>query len=57
LDSAEARQITSGLTDELAELFESNVVPLWQEVYDSLVARAEIEPKTRVLDLGRVRER
>ena len=52
MDSAEARQITCGLTDELAELFESNVVPLWQEVYDSLVARAEIEPKTRVLDFG-----
>lgn len=28
------------------------VVPLWQEVYDSLVERAEIKPKCRVLDFG-----
>jgi ubiquinone/menaquinone biosynthesis C-methylase UbiE len=52
LDSAEACRISCGLTDQVAHLFESRVVPLWQGVYDSLVARAEIEPKSRVLDLG-----
>jgi ubiquinone/menaquinone biosynthesis C-methylase UbiE len=52
LDRAEACRISCGLTDELAELFESRVVPLWQGVYDSLIERAEIQPKSRVLDLG-----
>lgn len=52
LDCAEACRITCGLTDELAQPFESRVVPLWQEVYDSLIVRAEIETKSRVLDLG-----
>jgi ubiquinone/menaquinone biosynthesis C-methylase UbiE len=52
LDRAEACRISCGLTDEIAHLFEANVVPLWQGVYDSLMARAEIEPKSRVLDLG-----
>ena len=52
MDSAEACRISCGLTDEIADLFESRVVPLWQGIYDSLVARAEIGPKSRVLDLG-----
>ncbi len=52
MDCAGACRISCGLTDEVAQLFESRVVPLWQGVYDSLVARAEIRPKSRVLDLG-----
>jgi ubiquinone/menaquinone biosynthesis C-methylase UbiE len=35
-----------------AALFESAVVPLWQEVYDSLVARAQIMEGSKVLDVG-----
>jgi len=52
LDCAEACRISRGLTDEIAHLFESTVVPLWQGVYDSLIARAGVEPGARVLDLG-----
>jgi demethylmenaquinone methyltransferase/2-methoxy-6-polyprenyl-1,4-benzoquinol methylase len=35
-----------------AEIFESMYVPIWQEVYDSLVQRARIADGSRVLDLG-----
>ncbi len=35
-----------------AEYFESKVVPLWQETYDSLVSRARITKGAKVLDVG-----
>jgi ubiquinone/menaquinone biosynthesis C-methylase UbiE len=35
-----------------AALWESAIVPLWQEVYDALVVRARISQASRVLDVG-----
>lgn len=35
-----------------AEYFESHVAPLWQEVYDSLIERAQIPQGSFVLDVG-----
>ena len=35
-----------------AEYFESEIVPYWQSIYDSLVARASLTPGSRVLDVG-----
>ncbi|MBI3840930.1 MAG: class I SAM-dependent methyltransferase [Thaumarchaeota archaeon] len=35
-----------------AEYFESHVVPLWQDAYESLVARSGARPASKVLDVG-----
>ncbi len=40
------------LFGKFAEYFESQVVPLWQGVYDSLVDRAGVGPGSKVLDVG-----
>jgi O-methyltransferase/aklanonic acid methyltransferase len=40
------------LFGKCAACFESSYVPLWQEVYDSVVARAKIAEGSSVLDVG-----
>lgn len=35
-----------------ADFWESTIVPLWQESYDSLISRARISEGSRVLDIG-----
>lgn len=40
------------LFGKYADYFESRIVPLWQNVYDSLVARAKIGKGETVLDVG-----
>jgi len=40
------------LFGRFAGQFESQVVPLWREVYDSLVGRAQVAPGSAVLDVG-----
>jgi ubiquinone/menaquinone biosynthesis C-methylase UbiE len=52
LDPLKACLVNCELFGRLAGRFESLVVPLWQGVYDSLVARARIEEGFRVLDVG-----
>lgn len=52
LDAEKACLVNCELFGKHAEFFESSVVPLWKEVYDSLVQRARIAEASRVLDLG-----
>jgi ubiquinone/menaquinone biosynthesis C-methylase UbiE len=52
LDPQKACLINCELFGKHAALYESAIVPLWQEVYDSLVGRAQIAQGSRVLDVG-----
>jgi len=52
LDSQKACLANCELFGRFADCFESQVVPLWQDVYDSLVARARAVPGSKVLDVG-----
>lgn len=52
MDSQKPCLINSELFGRHATYFESAIVPLWQEVYDSLVSRAHISEGSSVLDVG-----
>ncbi len=52
MDPQKACLANCELFGRFADRFESQVVPLWQEVYDSLVARARPMPGSKVLDVG-----
>jgi ubiquinone/menaquinone biosynthesis C-methylase UbiE len=52
LDPEQICEANCELFGKHAAYFESEVVPLWQGVYDQLVARAGISPGFKVLDIG-----
>jgi ubiquinone/menaquinone biosynthesis C-methylase UbiE len=52
LDTQKACLINCELFGKHAALYESAIVPIWQEVYDSLLGRAKISQGSRVLDVG-----
>ncbi|MGP8124920.1 MAG: class I SAM-dependent methyltransferase [Nitrososphaerales archaeon] len=52
MDPQKACPANCELFGRFADRFESQVVPLWQEVYDSLVTRAWTMPGSKVLDVG-----
>jgi ubiquinone/menaquinone biosynthesis C-methylase UbiE len=52
LDPRKACLVNCELFGKFAEQFESQIVPLWQEVYDSLVSRAQTRKGSKALDVG-----
>jgi O-methyltransferase/aklanonic acid methyltransferase len=52
MDPERACLINCDLFGRHADYFESKIVPLWQGVYDSLVARSKVSKGARVLDVG-----
>ncbi len=52
MDSARRCLVNCELFGKYAPSFEEYVVPLWQDVYDSLVSRADIRSGVAVLDVG-----
>ena len=52
MDEPESCLINCEMFGKHAEYFESRIVPLWQEIYDALVARARLSKGQTVLDAG-----
>ncbi len=52
MDPRQACLANCELFGRFSDEFEYQVVPMWREVYDSLVVRAAIRPGSRVLDVG-----
>ncbi|MBI3859568.1 MAG: class I SAM-dependent methyltransferase [Thaumarchaeota archaeon] len=52
MDPEKACLVNCELFGKHSEYFESKIVPLWQDLYDSLAARSGVEPGWSVLDIG-----
>lgn len=52
MDPQKACLASCELFGKFADQFESQIVPLWQEVYNSLVSRAQIQTGSKALNVG-----